>query len=303
MKKLKISLLALSVLAGGSLVASAAAPIVGNDYTFDAIFTNPTPTSIFSVDGTPIPDPSSTVTVEEIGPGGVNTDGAGKIDGATTLRIGFLNASSNLVAVADMVTTVSGSIVTKGTTPTATINLKGNGSSVDSTGVVGTCNMSLKFVGSPTNLTATGFDLPIKGTFSGTVKTGLASINGGKPLKVDTTTTGSASGSGNPVELFGRVIQNNTKLYIVANDLDGTGSVNTKKQTYTSNLKGFGSSKGSSVTLSGNTTVKTNVWFQFGTNPPVSINVGVPATANAKGKAQGQSVNATGGIVLLNPGF
>jgi hypothetical protein len=242
-------------------------------------------------------------------PGSVSTDGAGKIDGATTLRFIFNDASSNVLAIADLVTTVSGNIAVKGSTtptPTATIQLKGNGTSIDSAGVIGTASLSLKFVGSPTNRTATG-SVPLKGTFSGTVKVGLASINNGKPLKVDTTTTGSVGALAESVGFFGRVVQSSSKLFIVGNDPDqpvpltGTGSVNTKKGSYTANLKGFGFAKGASLSLTGATADKTNVWFQFGTNAPVQVTIGVPATASAKGKLLGQTVNADGGVATLAP--
>src|SRR5579864_7545912 len=101
MKKLKVSLLALSVLAGGSLAALAAAPpIAGTDYFVEVNFTNPVPTSIFYVDGFPLPDTNANLAVQSLG-GSILTDGSGRIDGATTLRFKIISGS-NIVAIADI---------------------------------------------------------------------------------------------------------------------------------------------------------------------------------------------------------
>ncbi len=305
MKKLQVSLLALSLLAGGSLAASAAAVHTGSDYDVTISWTNPAPTSIFLLENVPVPDTNASVNVQVL-QDDVSTDGSGKIDGAAVYRITFSSGASNntVLAIADIVCDVSGVINLKGATPTATVQIKGNGASVDSTGVIGVANLSLKFTGSPTNINSTG-STKFTGNFTGTVKVGLASVNGGKPINVGSkgnTTTGSAGGFGLPLSFDGQVVQSDTKLYMIGfvsdgGGFNGNGNVNSKQGKYTANLQGFAFAKGSTLSLSGTTGTQTNVWFQFGTNPPVQATISVPGTADAKGKIAGQTVKATGGVV------
>ncbi len=311
MKKAQVSLLALSLLAGGTLAASAAATHTGSDYDVTIAWTNPAPTSIFFLEGVPVPDTNTSVNVTVLNDD-VTTDGGGKIDGAAVYRITFLSGASNntVLAIADIVCDVSGVINLKGATPTATVQIKGNGASVDSAGVIGAANLSLKFTGSPTNLTRTG-STTFTGNFTGTVKVGLASVNGGKPINVGAkgnTATGSAGGFGIGLSFDGQVVQSDTKMYIIGfvgdgGGFNGNGSINSKQGKYTANLQGFAFAKGSTLSLSGTTGSQTNVWFQFGTNPPVQATISVPGTADAKGKVAGQTIKATGGVVTATSLF
>src|SRR5262249_34591490 len=139
MKKLKVSLLALSVLAGGSLATLAApAPNTGSDYRVFVSWTNaPTPPPpIFYITDAPVPDSNATFTAELLR-SSVFNDGSGKIDGAAIYRLGFgtsgVSTNTNAVpvtgAAADIVCDVTGNITLKGSVPTVTLNIKGNGAS------------------------------------------------------------------------------------------------------------------------------------------------------------------------------
>src|SRR3954447_17050510 len=145
MKKLKVGLMALSLIAGGMCAASAATtPSPGSRADILIDYGSNAP-NIFFVNGVPLP----TNGVVETQFDSTETDGAGKVDGAVALRISFTSGSdTNLTetAHADITASVTGSIVTKGSTVTANISIKGNGFSSDGTNS-GDASVSLKFVG------------------------------------------------------------------------------------------------------------------------------------------------------------
>jgi hypothetical protein len=305
MKKAKVSLLALSVLAGGSLATLAApAPNTGSDYNVFITWTNGTtvPAPVFFIEDAPVPDSNATLSVELLRSSVLN-DGSGKIDGAAVYRLTLGGGTNSGGAAADLVCTVTGNITTKGTTPTATVQIKGNGASIDSNGNIGVASMSVKFVG--TGSSTTNGDV-FTGTFSGTVTPGLKSVNNGKPVKVDPTTTGSAPAFADTVNFSGQVVQANAKLYTMANvgeatEVTGNGSENVKKGTYTVNTKGFGFSKGSSLNLNGTTAIVTNLWIILDQTNLTQATIVIPGKADAKGKIAGQTVKAAGGTVFPFP--
>jgi hypothetical protein len=310
MKKVKVSLLALSLLAGGSLAASAAAaaPGTGSDYRVIINWSsNATTTAapIFFITDAPVTGTNGTFIAQVLpSRSSVFNDGSGKVDGAAVYRVTLGSSGTNgaSTAAADMVCTVTGNITLKNSVPTVTLNIKGNGASIDSAGTIGNANMSLKFVGSGSSSTNAG-DV-FTGTFSGTVNTG---IKGSKPFKVDQTTAGTAPAFADPVIFDGAVVQSpNSKLFTMASigdatQVTGSGSENVKKQSYTVNTKGFGFSKGANLNLSGATAVVTNLWIILDQTNLTQATIVIPGKADAKGKIAGQAVKATGATVLPLP--
>lgn len=306
MKKAKVSLLALSVLAGGSLAALAApAPNTGSDYNVFITWSNATtaPSPIFYIQDAPVPDSNATLSAELLR-SSVFNDGSGKVDGAAVYRITTSSSGTNggAAAAADIVCSVTGNITSKNSVSTANLTIKGNGASVDSAGNIGAASMNVKFVGQGSSTTNGD---TFTGTFSGTVTTGLKSVNGGKPVKVDPTTSGSAPAFADTLNFNGQVVQVNTKLYTMANigegaQVTGNGTENFNKGTFTANTKGFGFSKGASLSLSGTTSTVTNLWIILG-NTLTNATIIIPAKADAKGKIAGQTVSAKGGTVFPFP--
>jgi hypothetical protein len=304
MKKVKVSLLALSVLAGGSLatLAAAAAPPAGSDYRVVISWSN-APAAvppIFFVTDAPVPNSNATFSAELL-KSTVFNDGSGKIDGAAIYRITFGASGSNAVATAaaDLVCTVTGNITLKNSVPSVTMNIKGNGAAIDSNGNNGNATMSLTFKGTGSSSTNNG-DV-FTGTFSGTVNTG---IKGSKPFKVDPATAGTAPAFADTLLVDGQVVQSpNAKLFTMANigdatQVTGNGNENTKKGTYTLNTKGFGFSKGANLNLSGTTLQSTNLWIIINQTNLTQATIVIPGKADGKGKIAGQSVNAKGGTVI-----
>jgi hypothetical protein len=297
MRKLKVGLSALSFIAGGIMAASAAStPNTGSSAPIFIDFgTNAQ--RIYYVGGLPVStDTNSSVSVVF---DDVSTDGAGKIEGVAYITISY-SSDTNGGATANFIVDVTGSITTKGnpSVATAAINLKGNGYSIDGSGTVNAANLSLKFTGTPNS------DNVFAGTLSGTVKLGTKTITGNTSDKVSGAATIDSTESV-PFDVFAHVVELNTKFWAagaMASEFvpfSGTGSVNTKKGSYSANLKGIGAfGRGSSAKLTGTTQVATNGTIIVGSNE-VPVTIVIPGTATATGKIIGQKLNATGGVTQI----
>jgi len=298
MRKLKVGLSALSFIAGGILAASAAStPNTGSSAPIFIDFgTNAQ--RIYYVGGLPVStDSNQTVTVIF---DRVDTDGAGKIEGVAYITISY-SSGTNGGATANFIVDVTGSITSKGnpSVATASLNLKGNGFSTDGSGVINQASLTLKFTGTPNG------DNRFAGTLSGTVKLGTKTITGNTTDKIDTAAIIDSTFS-EPFDVFAYVVELNTKFWAAGDMADGslpfsgTGSINTKKGTYSANLKGIGAfGKGSSAKLTGTTQVATNGTIIVGTNE-VPVTIVIPGTADATGKILGQKLNATGGVTVID---
>lgn len=140
MKNAKVSLLALSVLAGGALVASAAATVEGENYELNAAFTNPAP-KLADIQALPA---SSVFTPGNFGV--VATDGGGKIAGVmdVTASLGGGTTGFFVANVSGSVTSVGGKSATNGAAK-VTMSLKGSGYADNGSAA----KMSLTFKGTP----------------------------------------------------------------------------------------------------------------------------------------------------------
>jgi len=298
MRKLKVGLSALSLIAGGIFAASAAStPNTGSTAAINIDFgTNAQ--RIFYVGGLPVATSNANQTVNVIFDR-VTTDGAGKIEGVAYMTIA--SGSDTNSGTANFIVDVTGSITSKGnpSVATASLNLKGNGFSTDGNGAVNGASLALKFTGTP------NADNVFAGTLTGTMKLGTKTITGNTSDKIDQAATIEGTESV-PFDIFANVVELNTKFWAAGDMADGflpysgTGTMNAKKGTFSANLKGVGVfGRGSSAKLTGTTTVATNGIIVIGTNE-VPVTIVLPASdTTATGKVLGQKLNATGGVTQL----
>jgi len=331
MKKMKVSLLALTALVGGTMLASAeAAPQAGATYveriefaTAPAVIT----VSSFSFGGGNdflTPDKSTGFTLLS---SSIDTDGSGKIEGVAVIRLlniatlvttnGFTTNTdgtnitidpileTNTSAAAgfsDFAADVSGKISTKKDAPSITLTIKGSGYSGADTNIdffnvslaAKPASMNLKFVSSSGVSNET-----IGGKLTGTVNPGIKAINNGKAVKINETATLNVN-SNAITDFLLHVVQIGTKINATTIDegdliASGKGSVNSKG-AFTVNFKGVSFSRGSSFKLTG-------------TTGPLDISITDTATNSVpnapitgvelKGKIDGQTVDATGGTGTL----
>jgi hypothetical protein len=289
MKKVKISLLALSVLAGGSLAASAAAAgTTFNAYSLDAAFTNLT---VWSVNGA-VTTSSGFPAIDN--DTFVSTDGSGKISGGGELTI---NYNSNNVPVSVLFVDISGKIssTTSKPTPAVTLMMKGSGYSVQDhttaqTATPLSCN--LKFTGQVSG------NSNIVGTVSGTI-TGNTPL-GTKTAKITNLPVVLQADSFKPFIVADVLQSSKGQMTIWSTDpfaaFNGTGNVKSGT-SYTANLKGVDFSKGSSVSLTGTMGTYTN--GVAGTNSNISFTAPTTATIS-KGSIQGQAVSGAASSVTAD---
>jgi len=302
MRKLKVGLSALSFIAGGIMAASAAtkAPNAGISAAITIDFST-NAQRIFSVSGLPVStDSNQTVNVIF---DRVSTDGAGKVEGVAYIVVNYAGSGTNegSGSTADFIVDVTGSITSKGnpSVATASLNLKGNGYSVDGSSTINGASLALKFTGTPNS------DNVFAGTLTGTVKLGTKSITGNTSDKIDQPATIENTESVG-FDIFANIVEVNSKFWAAGDMADGflpysgSGSMNAKKGTFSANLKGVGVfGRGSSAKLTGTTTVATNGIIVIGTNE-VPVTIVLPASdTTATGKILGQKLNATGGVTQL----
>ncbi len=225
----------------------------------------------------------------------LHTDGAGKITGTGWFWIDYVTGPS--APYTAFFLDVTGKIASSPAqpTPVVTLLLKGSGYSLDGNGGATLNKLSAKYVGEPgPDPNATNGSMVIAGKLTGKI-TGTTPLGeNSASLNLDMIIPDSTS---TPLALSS-VVQQSAKRMLLYNfdfagngganpdfDLDGSGTVNTTKNTYKFSVKGRGPEKGWSLIVSGalgsyNSQVRTNVTFL------------APVSASAKGKIQGQTVSA-----------
>ena len=253
MKKLKISLLALSVVAGGITAASAASAKTEASATYYMVATNIAAPLVY-VDEVPrslvFPGLQS---IDDF----VSTDGSGKIEGSSILQFGS-PASNGYVRY---VTSITGNVKGKESSPSVVnMSLKGNGYSGPSTNV----NGILEAVGTPASLKLTyksaGAVISnlLAGTFTGTIKSGipiLDSLTGNGKVKNSAAVLDVSPWNLSSFEAV--VVQVGSKLYAQSDYpvyATGSGKVSGNKKSNLS-FKGIAHDKGSSWKLDGTSSV------------------------------------------------
>jgi len=303
MRKLKVGLSALSLIAGGIFAASAA-PAINTGSTADiTIDFGTNGQQIYFVQGLPVATSNTTQTVE-VHSSIVDTDGAGKIEGVAYVTISYAGSGTNegAASTATFIVDVTGNVTSKGNPAVATVtmNLKGNGYSQDANNTVNGASLSLKFSG-----TATA-ENTFAGTLNGSIKLGTKTITGNTTDSLKGVPAVITDVESTPFNVSARVVEFNTKFWAGGTMADtgsdnrvpfsGSGTVNSKNGTYSANLKGIGFGKGSSAKLTGSTLAATNGFITVGTNDPVPVIITIPGTATATGKVVGQKLNAANGV-------
>ena len=163
MKNTKVSLTVWSVLVGGMLAASAATTTY-HAYTLTVNYTNVN-ARIWSVDGGPENPPDAIYPRLEYGDGSVDTDSSGKISGVGRWTVTY---SASGTPSSAFYGTVSGKLAGKiGSPATVTMNVKGDGYTVDGTGFSTPFKGNLKFTGQVGTSPVNPNDQPMVGTLSG----------------------------------------------------------------------------------------------------------------------------------------
>ena len=289
---MKVSILALSVLVGGAVLASAANVTVYSTYSISSVFTNPT-AAYWSVYGSPTTPSGYPEVLNTIS---CSTDGSGKITGAGMVYMDF---STNNRPFTLFSSDVTGKIGMKGSEVSVTMQINGTGMAVTGDGTGQPASYTVKFTGKPgpnpntnssqkTIIVGTA-QVTLKGTPLGnnksyTIKSLPMVINGASQSFVD------FSG-----EVLQTLKQSNSgvsgKAQIFSSSTSGTANI--KSGNYTASIKGIGYDKGMTLTITGGMSPHTN---NIGTNPVVFL---APITATVtKGKINAQSV--TGVPSLLN---
>ncbi len=281
MKKTKVSLLALSVLVVGTLAASAETTIY-NAYSLSANYTN-VDARVWSVDGGP-ENPSDAIFPQlDYRGGSVGTDSSGKISGVGRWTVTY---SSSGTPSSTFYGTVSGKLAGKiGSPATVTMTIKGDGYTVYGTGLATPFKGNLKFTGqvgaSPVNLNVQRMVGTLSGSFSGSTPMDPQGFKlpPSRVAYVPNSDFGYAGISANVLQ------SSKGKMQLFGTSLQGNGSIK-DKTTYKATVKGVGSEKGLSVSLSGNVGLYTGT---VGTNAVPFL---APATAEIlKGsKWNGQAI-------------
>jgi hypothetical protein len=141
MKHTRVSLLALSALAGGVFIASAAD--VGTKYNLNAEFTN-NPPHLTDIGDLP-KLPANAGLLDVGGMGVIATDGGGKISGVQRINSN-IGGGTNAYLIADVTGSLSGKGVTNGDV-IVKMNIKGNGYAESASGTQTTAKVSLSFKG------------------------------------------------------------------------------------------------------------------------------------------------------------
>jgi hypothetical protein len=302
MKKIKVSILALSVLVGGAVFASAASSSTILS-TSDVFLTNtPTPivwSAVYDIPTSALLNPDKGVSFQA---GVVDTDNGGKISGAGNIIKKYYGntADTNAVtAISSWYTTVKGNITasTMGT-PTVKMTLKGQGylapgtnttvikPAQSSDGFPGQFNLNFKADKTKAVPVSTNAQNEVTwaviGKLTGTI---TPATKGAKQTKVDETATVVVDRTA--MDTVGlRVIAYGKKFgaILLNTDATGMGSIDSNKGTYKVTLKPV-SGGSSSLQLNGQILAVTQTPY---------TNVTTINTADIKGKIQGQAVQSKG---------
>jgi hypothetical protein len=291
MKKTKLSLLALSVSVGGMLAASAETTTY-NAYSLSASYTN-VEAKIWSVGGGP-ENPSDAIYPQlEYRGGSVDTDSSGKISGVGRWRV-IYSATGPISST--FYGTVSGKLAGKiGSPATVTMTIKGDGYTVYGTGLSTPFKGSLKFQGqvgaSPANINVQRMVGTLSGNFSGSTPIDPKSFKfpPNRVAYVPDSDFGYAGISANVLQ------SSKGKMEFFGTSIDGNGSIK-EKTTYKATLKGIGSNKGVSVSLSGIVGLRTAT---VGSNTVPFL---APATAQISNgsKWNGQAIQGLASSITVN---
>lgn len=328
MKKIKLSTLAISVLVGGAVAASAAASklAIANTSLLDV-----TNTALTWVDVGDVPT-STFLNATNFNMGGpVGTDGSGKIIGVGALVMDWPSSGTNQNAFSVILANVSGKIsASKPGQPTTQLAIKGNGYTVPTTsgGVMtntpaanaGAASVNLKFTSkaAPTSTLVTNIELVptlpptfvtnvdtvwhIAGTLKGSFKSGIATvadqkkINEAADLVVD---------RNNVTNFTLTVISLGNKIGLMADDnlgfASGSATVN-KNNQFNGNLKALAMGAGnSSVKVKGTVGSLVTPEPVGGTGTNLISVTTVNSLTDIKGKIQGQAVQgASTGIGVIH---
>jgi hypothetical protein len=292
MKKMKVSILALSVLAGGVLAASAANVTTYTPYSLDVTYTNAA-AAVWEVDGAPAT--TSTAYPQVFSEVTAQTDGSGKITGWGEMYIAY---NTNEVPYTVLWVSVTGKIgdKTAGAAAAVTLAIKGSGYSPDGKGGAVLASAALKFTGAVgTNPNTNGQKQIVVGTLSGNIK-GATPLDP-KNAKISSSTYPSLANMTvdsdyNFTDPQGSVLQAAkngvpSSLQFFSSEATGKGTIKSGA-TYTVKFSGFGTEKGLSGTLTGSLGNYTN---NIGTNPVVFL---APVSATLTAKDKGQAVSGTG---------
>jgi hypothetical protein len=305
MKKMKVSILALSVLVGGAVFASAAdKPIVAG--TANVAVTNVAPLLWVETMGQ-IPH-SPFVNTTNLNPQSiviVDTDGSGKISGLVNLIKDWKQDNgtnpATFLAQSSWIGTVKGSVkASKMGQPTVQMTIQANGYTSPTTNLLLVNNQRAQAGNSSLNINfkSTTAAVPINtnnlnlcrvaGSSKIQFKPGVTVIQSSKSL----TETATLDVYQNiEKELDMRVVSYGSKFGIIFQDLFGTGSSNSKG-AFNVNLKG--GSGGSNLQLKGQ--LAAIAYISGGaTNIITTI-----STVEEKGKVQGQTVNGQGVFKQFN---
>jgi hypothetical protein len=300
MKKIKVSILALSVLVGGAVFASAADTAILGSTTDVALTNAPAPLIWYGVYDLPtsaLLDPEKGVSFEA---SVVDTDDGGKIAGVGNIvkRYYGNTADTNAVtAISSWYTTVKGNInASTMATPTVKVTLKGDGylaPGTNTTVVVPGNNVdafpgkfSLTFTANKTKAVpvSTNGNLvtyAVLGNLKGTI---TPATKGAKQEKIDQ--AAKLVVERNSMEtVYMRVIVSGSKFAAILwnTDATGTGKID-KNNKYSLTLKPV-SGGSSNLKLTGQISAVTQTPF---------TNITTINTADIKGKIQGQAVQSTG---------
>ncbi len=257
MKNTKVSLTVWSVLVGGMLAASAATTTY-HAYTLTLNYTNVN-ARIWSVNEGPENPPDAIFPRLEYGGGSVDTDSSGKISGVGRFTVRY---SASGTPSSTFYGTVSGKLAGKiGSPATVTMTIKGEGYTVNGTGLATPFKGNLKFTGqvgpSPVNLAVQRLVGTLSGSFSG------STVMGAKGFKVP---PGRVAYVPDPPEsapgfsyagISATVVQSSKgNMQLLGTSLQGSGSTK-DKTTYRATVKGVGSNKGVFVSLSGTMGLRT----------------------------------------------
>ena len=276
MKKLKVSLLALSFVAGGIAVASAASSEVNRSYTLSVFTTNST--RIWDVYGIARPVSGYPSVQQNVN---VGTDDSGKIIGSGFIRLDF---NTNNAPYSGYSVDVTGKVTTKGNLASVTMKAKGPGGLTNGDGTAEPGSIDLQFTGQPgPNPFNTNNPAVIVGKLKGSIK-GESPLSGSKKTyKFQDVIAGIPSSSPwNPLDFQIGVLQTEKKQQYLGYDVQGKGTI--KNNTFKGSVKGIGWAKGSSTTFNGTLGVYTN---NIGTN---LFPFAAPNTFEVtKGKTHGQT--------------
>jgi hypothetical protein len=296
MKKIKVSILALSVLVGGAVFASAAEKAIVVS-TANIVVTNIAPLVWVDVNDFPTSVFLNTTNLNEDSVGWVDTDSKGKIYGVFNLIKDWTKVEGSntvLYAQSSWIGTASGSVkASKMGQPTIQMTMKANGytspttntliiNKQNSSGGNASMNVNFKSTSAPVAVNTNDNTWKVVGTSKINFKPGITLVQTSKTI---TEAADLKVRKYSEKELPMRIVSYGTKFGVLMQDLFGTGSANSKGG-FSVNLKE--GSGGSTLNLKGQLAAATII-NSSGTNQVITF-----SQVDEKGKIQGQAVEGKG---------